>query len=257
MADPFNLVNQLSILLAGRRPEWIRQFDAAYPNPLPDDSSGVALRDAPRTQIMVDMREEIRHRTARVAIRVLDLTATYRATIGGANVDYVAADATVTEVLEGWRDAINVAPPPVTATLEDFDGTPVLKIVGDTDVDYSFAVSVPAGTAELDAAADPVSADFAVYLHDKPPKAQPIAVPNAAATGFPAALLGSGDWRRPNGAVYAAGVDGFADFFDTAGYDRVYVRLTTVAGVGGDGAAGSDTFTLTPRITVGPSISEV
>ena len=263
MADKFDTVNTLSILLGGRRPEWIRQIDAAYPNGLPDAGSGVALRDSPRTQLLVDMREEIRHRICRVAIRVLDLTSTYRIFIDGNAVDFDAAGAGSTsalEVLEGWRDAINAdvtVNPIVTASVEDADGDgtdDTLVITGDTEADYTIGVIITVGSAELDVLADPNGCSLRVFLTDKPPKAQGVAVPNAAATGF-VGTLGAGDWRQPNGATYSVGSLGFCDFFDTAGYDRIYAELSSITAPA-DTVAAPHTYTLTPRITVGPSILE-
>lgn len=263
-ADKFDTVNDLSILLAGRRPEWIRQIDSVYPNGLPDAGSGVALRNSPRTQVLLDMREEVRHRTARIAIRVLDLTGTYRVFIDANPVDFdaaAAAAASPLDVLQGWRDAINAdvtVNPIVTASLEDADddGTDdTLVIRGDTGVDYSIGVSMPVGTAEVDVLADPTGAEARIYLTDKPPKAQGVAAPNAAATGF-VGTLGAGDWRQPNGAQYTSGIYGFSEFFDTAGYDRLYVELFNITNPAGDSVGAPHTFTLTPRITVGPSILE-
>jgi hypothetical protein len=129
LADIFLTVNQLSVLLAGRRPEWTRQVDASYPNGAPEltAAQGVSLRDAPRTSVLVDLRELVRQRTGRIAVRVLDLTATYRIAINGNNVDFdaaAAAAATLADVVEGWRDAINAdgtVGPLVTATAEDLD----------------------------------------------------------------------------------------------------------------------------------------
>ena len=183
-ADKFDTVNTLSILLGGRRPEWIRQIDAAYPNGLPDAGSGVALRDSPRTQVLLRLREEIRHRTSRVAIRVLDLTGIYRIFIDANPVDFDAGGAgaaTTLDVLQGWRDAINAAGAVntiVTASLEDADGDgtdDTLMIKGDTETDYSIGVTMAAGTAELDVLADPTSSEMRIYMTDKPPKAQPVA----------------------------------------------------------------------------------
>ena len=257
MADLFNTVNQLSILLGGRRPEWIRQIDASYPNGLPDSGDGVALRDSPRTQILLDMREQIRHRTARIALRVVDLTGVYRIFIDANPVDFDAGAvgaASPLDILTGWADAINTdgtVGPIVSASVED---GAALLIRGNAEADYTVGVTMPSGSAEVDVLADPVSADARVYLADKPPKAQGAPVPNASATGF-TGILGSGDWRQPNGGDYSVGFRGFCEFFDTSGYDRLYVELLNVSGPA-DTVVAPHTFTLTPRITVGPSILE-
>lgn len=263
MADLFTTVNTLSILLGGRRPEWIRQIDSVYPNGAPVASSGVPLRDAPRTQILVDLREQARLRTSRIAVRVLDLTATYRVTIDLNPVDFDAAAAAATslqDVINGWRDAINAdgtVNAIVTASSEDADGdglVDTLLIQGDTEADYSISAQIAlGGTAELDVLADPTTANILVWLSEKPPIAGGVASPGGA--GFVGAL-GSGDFRNPNGAVYSADIRGFAEFLDTAGYDRLYVELTSVVGVTNDAALTPHTFTLTPRITVGPAILE-
>ena len=123
-ADIFDTNNILAILLAGRRPEWIRQGDLVYPNGLPDAASGVALRDSPRTQVLLDMREQVRHRICRVNIRVPEPTGTYRTTIDGTNVDFAAVGLNQLAVLTGIMNALNADATVnlvITASLEDRD----------------------------------------------------------------------------------------------------------------------------------------
>lgn len=248
----------------------MRQIDAVYPNGAPELAAniGVALKDSPNTKVKVDMREEVRHRTCRVAVRVLDIASTYRIFIDSNVVDFDAAGAGATDladVINGWRDAINAdgtVGPLVTATSEDADAdglVDTLLIRGDPfppgvgEADYSVSATVTVGTAELDVLADPTSASIRIYLTEKAPKAAPISVPTAA--GF-VGKLGPGDWDQPNGAVYSTDFRGFTEEFGTAGFDRLYVELGNITSPIADGATPPHTFTLTPRISVGPAIQE-
>ena len=277
-ADLFTTLNEVSILLAGRRPEWLTQQDLLIPNGLPIASSGVPLKDSPRTQVLVDAREALAFRTVYIAVRVLDLTGTYRATVNGSNVDFdaaAAAAATRADVIQGWVDAINadvVVNLLVTAealTLQGGSGVDTIRIKGDklAGADYTIGVSSTVGTPEMDVVADVSKVDFRIFVTLKPPTPPGVAVPSTVASaptspgpagGFPSDLVkfGAGDWRNPNGAVYATnGFLGFAEIFDTAGQDRLYVEATALT-TPADVVAGPHTLTYLPRITIGPAILE-
>ena len=104
MANLFEQVNVDSLELAGRNPDWLMQQDSAFPNGLPSANSGVSLGDSLRTQVRVSARESVRFRTVYIAIRVLDLVATYRATVNAFNVDFdalVAASTARADVIPG------------------------------------------------------------------------------------------------------------------------------------------------------------
>ena len=267
MADLFTTLNEVSLLLAGRRPEWLSQPDANYPNGAPDASSGVGLKDSPRTQVMVDLREEARHMIVRISIRELDLTDTYTVTTNGNAVAFdaaAAAAATRADVIQGIADAMNASAP--TNTIVDVEvedrgdtGAPnTVKIIGILTPDYVLAVPATAGAAEMDVATDATTASIQIWYALKPPIAAGITIPNTTAP-IPTmeGKFSSGDWRKPNGAVYAGlDITGFVEKFDTAGHDRLYVEVTALTDSGGVVAA-PNTKTIIPRVTIGPAINEV
>jgi hypothetical protein len=213
--------NRLAVLAAGANPQWVEQTD--YSGNPDSAASGVYLEEALQTQVIVDLREELHRRTARVTIGTLDLTADYVIEINGNAVTYdagVAGPADATEVLEGIAAAINAdvtVGPLVTAEAVDTDEDAVIDTVvirGDAEADYSI--------------------DFSTRIFQK--------------------AGGSGDrpdgWRLVRGAN-AIAIDryGFAERLETGGIDRFYVELYDVDG-GGDGAS----VTHTATVLIGPGV---
>jgi hypothetical protein len=230
--------NRLAVLAAGANPQWVEQTD--YSGNPDSAASGVYLEEALQTQVIVDLREELHRRTARVTIGTLDLTADYVIEINGNAVTYdagVAGPADATEVLEGIAAAINAdvtVGPLVTAEAVDTDEDAVIDTVvirGDAEADYSIDFSTT-GTAVLEVSADAKTASARIFQK----------------------AGGSGDrpdgWRLVRGAN-AIAIDryGFAERLETGGIDRFYVELYDVDG-GGDGAS----VTHTATVLIGPGV---
>lgn len=247
MADLFETVNILSVLLGARRPQWVTQA-GPYPNGIPDAASdGVPLLDSPRTQIIVDMREEAHRRSARITFPVVDLTTTvYRFVVDATTLDVDASavlPADLPALVQAIVDAINadvvinlvVVASPVDSDGDGLNDTVLLR--GLAEADYSLALAVIGGTGEMAGTIDPSTATAIVWFAAKPPNAP-------------------GTWRQANGAIYAVNSRGFVERFDTAGLDRAYVELDSVTGVAGDGATLPATLTQTPIVTLGPSVLE-
>jgi hypothetical protein len=262
-ADIFELVNQLSVLLAARRPQWVEQVipttaPALVPG-IPDGGTngapasvgaGADLEDSPRSTVVIDLRRDAAFRTARITIRVLDLTSIYRVRVDGTAVDFDAGFAGATsaaDVLNGWRDAILGAGPPVdtivTARTEDSTG-----LGGDVDTlivegigvdDYGFKCGATTGTAEMDISIDASSANAHIWFSAKEPNA-----PTA-------------EWRQANGALYPVARRGFVERFDTGGLARGYVELANVDGDADDEGLNNSELRYYAEITHGPAVLEV
>jgi len=246
VADLYETVNILSVLLGARRPQWVTQ--AAYTGIPAAPSAGVSLENSPRAQVVVDLREEAHRRSARITVPVADLlVGIYRVIVDGNTVDYDASvelPADAAALVQGVADGIAASAPAntiVTATAVDSTGAggPVDTILlrGIAEPDYSISLAVVGGTGELAGIADAATAQAIAWFAARPPNAP-------------------GTWRRANGATYNVDTRGFVERFDTAGLDRIYIELRVVAGDAGDGATPPSVLTLAPVVTLGPSVLE-
>ena len=101
MAGLFEIVNRLSVLLVGRKPEW--QLQALLTTPPATLAAGVPLGDTPRAAIHIALREELHRKTARVRITAGDAATTYGITIGGTAISDVGeAGIEATPYIGSW-----------------------------------------------------------------------------------------------------------------------------------------------------------
>lgn len=254
-------LNRLSLQAIGARPQWelIGADDCTGRPGVASD--GVYLEDSPSTLVSVALRPKASGRRCDVTVTTFDATATYTVTINGtafANVTPTDADNLLTEL----RDAIvasavvgqAAATPLVNAQCLDAAGDDVatsgedavtLRVYGDEDngVDYSIAIAAT-GTGVLACVADPVSCSLDLW---------------ALLGGV--AKDGAGNdpnedeaaWRYIASATYAVTSKGRVERYDTAGIDRLYVQLSSIAGHASDGG----TVTLgDPIVHVGPAVVE-
>lgn len=254
--DIFLLVNQLSVLLAGRRPQWVRQTEAITGSgtaeggstPKPNgQNDGKSLQNSPSTLIAIDLRETPAVRTCRVTLSAVDLTGTYVTYINDSTTTFVAAAVDENALLIAWRDAINASVPTntfVVASVEDVAGLgafDTLVIKGLTATDYGLGVESTVGTGVLVGSYDSSSAKARFFATHK----------SFSSASDPVSL-----WHHPLDAVYDINTDNFIERFDTAGLDRGYVELTEVRGNPLDGAGASASFSYAARVTLGPAVQE-
>jgi hypothetical protein len=215
----YETANILAILSGGRNPQWEEQED--YDGAPAAAGDGVYLEDAVHALVDVKMREEVHRRTARVTVSTLDLAANYTVTINGTACTATGAFADRAEVINDLVSAINGSgiASAVTASATDEDsgisGVDTVKIVGDTEADFTIDISAT-GTGVLACTADPTTAEMQVYV----------------TYGSSNAPTG---WRAPLDCQWTLDKRGFCERFDTAGLDRMYVSLTSIDGAG-DGA---------------------
>ena len=236
----FELVNRLAIMLAARAPEWAAQllFTGA-----PKDAAGISLQNSPKTRIVIDVREQVHARTARLYLDTAHLTSTYTITLSGNDAVYdadAAGAADAEDVLEGIAQAITNESGTgmlVTAEALDEDGDDVLDVVRIQGIDEAdFALDFAAvGGGVLAATADPASVSARLYLTARGRGTIP------AGWRVPAGGdLGEVTWR------------GYDERVDTAGHGRAYVELYDVTGHADDGAGVS----LVPSVWIGPAVGE-
>jgi len=242
----YELANELGILGAGRRPEWSQIPTAVQESP-PGDADGVYLQNARVAYVAIQLRRRVSARTVTVTVDVLDLTAIYTITVGGNACIYNAGGAgaaTLQDVLEGIRDAINGVPAAaalVTAVVIDDDGDGVddtVEIIGDAVADYTIA-EVATGTGALTALAD--STATTAFLYAK--------VRGAAKSTSTTAPSG---WFKPSGGEWSVDVQGMIERIESAGLNDGFVELSALAGVVGDGGS----VVNYARAWLGPAIIE-
>jgi hypothetical protein len=152
MAGLFEIVNLLSVLLVGRKPEWkLQPALTALPTTV---AAGVALGDSPRAALHIALREELHRKTARVRISAGDAATTYAITIGGTTISDVGQTAPedIVQELLGALDASAPINALVTYSTEaSVPGGDVDTIVfkGKTPADYTITASATGGAGAL------------------------------------------------------------------------------------------------------------
>lgn len=259
MSQLFTEVNVLAELLAGRKPIWERQgtllpvgggISTGTEIPPPSRTTdGIELNNATTTLVAVDLRADVSKRTCRVTFLTVDLTGSYRTVINGNILVFVSAASDLNDLIIGWRDLINATAPTntiVVARGEDTIGATsaplfdTLVIEGLTPVDYSCFLDT-SGSAVILGTLDPFSAKATVFVTYRP----------LDASEDPEAL-----WRTVPGALYDIDTDNFVARVATAGADRIYVQVTDVRGIAGDGTnvfINPNLFRYAARITIGPA----
>lgn len=262
MADLFLLANQLSILLAARKPQWTRQpvtlaNDSASPliqsTPRPSGTSdGRNLENTTTSLLAIDLREDPSKRTCRITFGSIDLTGTYRVVVDGVTVNHVAAAADLNALIVAWRDALNAdgaINTIVTAFAEDSSGSggdaDTLVIRGDAVADYSLAIDTPAGTGILNGSFDASTGTARAYFTHR-------STNNTAID--PVAL-----WHASNNATWTLTNENFVERLDVAGLERGFIELTAIKGQASDAAVtttNANTLTYAVGVTWGPAVQE-
>lgn len=229
----YETANILAILAGGRAPQWVTQENATgAPS---SDGDGVYLEDSLKALVDVQMREDVRRRTARVEVAFLDLAANYTVTINGTACTATGPFADLDELLADLASAINGSAEPVTASVVSSNGDDddTVLILGDNEDNYSVDLSATGGGL-LGCTADPVTATARIFVSLKGPNAPT-------------------NWRMPINCEYALDRFGLAERFDSAGCDRMYVGLYDIAGHADDGA---DVSFPNIVVSIGPCVTE-
>lgn len=259
------VVNILGELQASRLPAWY-QFKttefAGAPNAADDGAAlGPSITNgSPAARVLVQMREEVWHRVARVTVSTRDASADYTITIAGTGIATTSgsfatddallvelkakidADATVgqaastplvdSELLDSNGDV-------TTGTAAGGNAAVTLRIFGEGDADFTLAGS-NTGTGVLACKADPTSAVARIWL-----TARGSAVDNSETA--PNTL----SWAQADSGNKTLDYRGLALNLDVGGWERCYVELDDVA-------AGSDTssaaFVITYTDANGPIV---
>lgn len=209
MAGLFELVNELTVLVVGRKPQWVpvvpgdlvsgevvELADGASTGAPDIAGAGFFLQNSPNVLATVDVRRQVHRREVIVEVTSLSLTGTYEVTIAGNGVVYDAtagAPADEDELLTQWQDAINASAPAntfVTAEAIDTDGDLLadrLAIRGDAEADYTFGISVTVGPGVVVARVDALACKARVFFSPKTPN--------------PPATPGTAGWKPCRGTV--------------------------------------------------------
>jgi hypothetical protein len=247
----FETANELVILNAGRLPVWALQSDADQTIIPATAGAGVGLDvasgDALKTLIVVRVRETPAYRTSYYTVTTVDLAATYTITINGGTAlsyDAAAESATsVTDILEGLKAEIEadagthalVAVTVEAATTGDNARPARLKITDKTStVHYVSAFDDTPGTGVVTVASDAVSCSVTPWAYPRNQRADATLEPLC--------------WTRTTQALVAVTSDNLSLPVDTAGYERLYIRVSSLTGHASDAAAVNRTV----NVFIGP-----
>lgn len=238
----FSTANDLATLNAGRVPLWSDQEDYSL---IPSGSVGVAVDLSTRMAVKVSLRTQAPQRRADLTIPTFDAAGTYVVTVNGTT-HTSATPASRNAALVALAAAINAGAQAgvVTASTYDADGAvsttaaTTLRILGDTEDDFTLDFTASGGTTELAAVADPSEGTIDLWL----------CWAGTAASGSTAPAL---DWGLINGQTYQIDGRGWNERFEVAGAERVYVRVYDLAHTG-DGTM----VTYTAAVKLGPCQAE-
>ena len=196
--------------IGARRPNWTEQEDTeGLPKTM---TEGVHLRDSIKAPVHVALRENLHHKTSRIALTDAGSendTIDVNIDQAGAVTYTVQAGDEPEDVASGIVDAINAdatLSDIVTATAVDHE----VVIEGDTEDDYDLDVT-NTGDIEYDVTQDAHSCQIRVYLL---PKGQGD-VPQAWT------ILNGGEFTIPS-------YRGWTERFVAAGFERMYVEVHNV-----------------------------
>lgn len=248
--------NELNVLAGGAHPVWTEAeftgtLGAAPSAVTPTTTSlGAALSGgAAATQgsgalkaiVLVRPRLRSDRRQADVTIVYASGT-TYRVTIAGTNVDTVATTDTKTTIaaIAAAIQANGTVAALVTATAVDTDDdgdVDTVQIVGDTEANFTLAISVTAGTGTIAAEVDAREVEGRVWLLE----------------GGEASSRDADSWVPHWDQPFATAIDwkGASKVLDVAGFSRLYLELYDLAATGDSaGSGGAITLRATARIGV-------
>lgn len=247
----FETANLLVILNAGREPTWALQSDADQTIIPETAGAGVGLDiasgDALKTMIVVRVRENPAARTSYYTVETVDLAATYTITVNGGTAlsyDAAAESATsVTDILEGLKAEIEGDAGThalVTATVEaevtgDNARAARLKLADKTSTaHYVSTFDDSPGTGVVTVVSDAVSCSVTPWVYPRNRRADSALEPVC--------------WTRTTQALFAVTSGNIALPLDTAGYERLYLQLSSVTKHASDAAA----VTASVKVFVGP-----
>lgn len=220
MAGAFETANELVILLARRKPQWVSD---AFGTVAPEGDAGVALNDAPTALIGVVLRAVDGRLTQTLTIDsgAHDTSTTYGVTVNGNAVTQSASgDADADETASDLADAINADGTVSVIVSASVEGN-VITLTSVSGVDtFTFAGTTSGGSGTVTEGGDASSMDVTVFLRQKPQ------------TGGATSLR---RWVKPNnGAFTSIDRDGLAEEVRCGGYDRIYIRVDSVTPSNGD-----------------------
>lgn len=232
MAGLFEIVNQLSVLLVGRKPEW--KLQPALTTLPATTAAGVATGNSPRMALHIALREELHRKTARVKITAGDAATTYGITIGGTTISDVG-ESNLEDIVQELLGLLGASAPInalVTYSTEASNGADVDTIVfkGKSNADYTITASATGGAGALELTKDATTASAKVYGLPGGKR------PAATLPQLPWALTRNGDL----GTLTAEGL--LEGGLNVAGLDQIAVVIS-----GADGQV---------RVWIGPAIQE-
>lgn len=234
MAGAFEKGNLLSILAAGRKPQWVEQ--TGHEGAPDSTGDGVYLENSLQTYVVVEVRENVAYRTAvftgdglELAIEI-DLTFDGNALVVSGPFDDTAA---ALAAIKAGIEADSTLNDLLTATLSADETT--LTIIGKAEEDYSIDQVNAVGGGTLTCTADALTGAARVFVIMRESNGP------------------TNKWVMAYDADYTLGRRGFVDRFASGGQDRVYVEIYDLAGHADDGPEVVQAIT---AVWIGPCVVE-
>lgn len=232
MAGAFELGNKLSILAAGRKPQWVEQDE--YTGAPDSTGSGVYLENSLQAYVVVEVRANVAYRTAVLSGADLEAASEIDLTFGGFPLvvsgpfdDTEDALAQVAAAIAADGDLGALLDVEVTAT--------TLTVTGKAEDDYSIDQVLADGGGTLTCTADALTGAARVFV-------------TMRGSNGP-----TNQWVLAYDADYTLGRRGFVDRFASGGQDRLYVEIYDLAGHDDDGPEVVQAIT---AVWIGPCVVE-
>lgn len=248
----FENVNVLAELMVGRDPKWTEQTE--YTGAPDDLGDGVYLEDSPTAIVYLKCREEVHRRSARLTPVGPVVGDTYRVTIGGHIVNFVAASAVVDDIIDGLIAALPGVP--AAAALVTFEGRNAddentapftqMFIAGKAEANWTLGLAIIGGGGSTQTATadfDTCNARTYLTMRHKLSTAPNIGEPSS--------------WGSPDAAHAIASYHGWVDGVnDLGGVDRLYLELDTLASAVADVPGAGSAITYLAHVWIGPAVRE-
>lgn len=211
MADiGFELLKELGVLNVGRNPVVTEQppLESGGSDASPSGDVGVDMTDSVICYWGVELERDARFQITGATVTAVDVTATYTVTINGTPSNYAAgAGDDETAILNGLALQIIADGEPVTPSVTTEGGTPTLLVQSNTTATFTLTVGAT-GAGAMSDSFNATTVAFEIWGRLKTRSA----------------------WCLFPQGTFTAQTDNVCDRMGIAGYDRIFIRMTSTDG---------------------------
>lgn len=206
----FELLKELGVLNVGRNPVVTEQdpLESGGSDDPPSGDVGVAMSDAVICYWGVEIERNARFQITGATVTAVDDTATYTVTINGTASNYAAVGGDgVAEILAGLSAQIVLDGEPVVPSIGTEGNTPTLLVTSNTTATFTLTVGAT-GAGAMASSFDATTVAFEIWGRLKTRSA----------------------WCLFPQGTFTAQTDNVCDRMGIAGYDRIFIRMTSTDG---------------------------